>query len=269
MVYSVYQEISFGLYQRIWPYSSGTWLYLNYGSTFVEINKLSGVLGKDAHRMFVRWNWSSLSKLGFVEKRRSGKTIFATSSLHQPFWSCCCQKCYTWPWCPSKLCWLCRVCYHWKMFLMLIILQDYLCHFTQNDTYHLSVNYIRVNDLPTGAKPRVGSENRESTVMDLLQCASAKRLTPQWARPVPPRLPLFEGEVPFLHLLCIFIIFFIITCFSLHTNSMLDSKLDHNGIVNSSKNRSIWLPCPQNDINLFSFWLTNNKLTAGVANTWQ
>ncbi|KAJ4744551.1 CCR4-NOT transcription complex subunit 11 [Rhynchospora pubera] len=59
-------------------------------------------------------------------------------------------------------------------------------------------NAAELDNLPTGAKPIFGSENRESSVLDLLQCVSAKGLAPQWARPVPPRLPLFEGELVWL-----------------------------------------------------------------------
>ncbi|XP_072950605.1 uncharacterized protein [Typha angustifolia] len=52
---------------------------------------------------------------------------------------------------------------------------------------------------PAGAKPRNDSEDRESALTDLLQNVSLEGLSPQWIRPAPPRLPVFEGELVWLN----------------------------------------------------------------------
>ena len=46
-----------------------------------------------------------------------------------------------------------------------------------------------------GAKPILGSGDREETVIGLLRNLSLEGLGPQWIRPFPPRLPVQEGEV--------------------------------------------------------------------------
>jgi len=50
-------------------------------------------------------------------------------------------------------------------------------------------------DLQPGAKPKVGSGNRDETIMGLLQNLSLEGLGPKWIRPLPPRLPVQDGEV--------------------------------------------------------------------------
>ncbi|XP_040996381.1 CCR4-NOT transcription complex subunit 11 isoform X2 [Juglans microcarpa x Juglans regia] len=49
-------------------------------------------------------------------------------------------------------------------------------------------------DLQPGAKPKLGSGDREDTVLGLLRNLSPEGLDPQWIRPLPPRLPVQEGE---------------------------------------------------------------------------
>ncbi|EHA8589751.1 CCR4-NOT transcription complex subunit 11 [Cocos nucifera] len=52
---------------------------------------------------------------------------------------------------------------------------------------------------PPGAKSRIGSEDRDTAVTDLLQNLSMEGLSPQWIRPAPPRLPILDGELMWLN----------------------------------------------------------------------
>ncbi|KAL2941281.1 CCR4-NOT transcription complex subunit 11 [Bienertia sinuspersici] len=54
-------------------------------------------------------------------------------------------------------------------------------------------------DLQPGAKPKIGSGNRDETVTGLLQNLSLEGLEPKWIRPLPPRLPLQDGELVWLN----------------------------------------------------------------------
>ncbi|KAF5469680.1 hypothetical protein F2P56_013735 [Juglans regia] len=54
-------------------------------------------------------------------------------------------------------------------------------------------------DLQPGAKPKLGSGDREDTVLGLLRNLSPEGLDPQWIRPLPPRLPVQEGELVWLN----------------------------------------------------------------------
>ncbi|XP_062158893.1 uncharacterized protein LOC133866398 isoform X2 [Alnus glutinosa] len=54
-------------------------------------------------------------------------------------------------------------------------------------------------DLQLGAKPKLGSGDREDTVIGLLRNLSLEGLGPQWIRPLPPRLPVQEGELVWLN----------------------------------------------------------------------
>ncbi|XP_030941212.1 CCR4-NOT transcription complex subunit 11 isoform X2 [Quercus lobata] len=54
-------------------------------------------------------------------------------------------------------------------------------------------------DLQPGAKPILGSGDREETVIGLLRNLSLEGLGPQWIRPFPPRLPIQEGELVWLN----------------------------------------------------------------------
>ncbi|KAD5960308.1 hypothetical protein R6Q59_013445 [Mikania micrantha] len=50
-------------------------------------------------------------------------------------------------------------------------------------------------DLQPGVKPKIGSGDREETLMGLIQSSSLEGLHPHWTRPRPPRLPVLEGEL--------------------------------------------------------------------------
>ncbi|ONK57712.1 uncharacterized protein A4U43_C09F3310 [Asparagus officinalis] len=50
-----------------------------------------------------------------------------------------------------------------------------------------------------GSKPRIGSGDRDSSVTGLLQKVSLEGLGPQWIRPLPPRLPVLDGELMWLN----------------------------------------------------------------------
>lgn len=52
---------------------------------------------------------------------------------------------------------------------------------------------------PPGAKPRIGSGDRDAAVTGLLQNFSLEGLGPQWIRPLPPRLPVLHGELMWLN----------------------------------------------------------------------
>ncbi|XP_071726322.1 uncharacterized protein [Rutidosis leptorrhynchoides] len=50
-------------------------------------------------------------------------------------------------------------------------------------------------DFQPGVNPKIGSGDRDETVMGLLQTSSLEGLYPRWTRPRPPRLPVLEGEL--------------------------------------------------------------------------
>ncbi|XP_010674320.2 uncharacterized protein LOC104890508 isoform X1 [Beta vulgaris subsp. vulgaris] len=54
-------------------------------------------------------------------------------------------------------------------------------------------------DLQPGAKPKIGSGNRDEAITELLQNLSLEGLEPKWIRPLPPRLPLQDGELVWLN----------------------------------------------------------------------
>ena len=45
-----------------------------------------------------------------------------------------------------------------------------------------------------GAKPKIGTGDRDETVIGLLSSLSLEGLGPQWRRPFPPRLPVQDSE---------------------------------------------------------------------------
>ncbi|KAF8404031.1 hypothetical protein HHK36_008907 [Tetracentron sinense] len=47
---------------------------------------------------------------------------------------------------------------------------------------------------PPGAKPKIGSGDRDMAIAGLLQNVSLEGLNAQWIRPLPPRLPIQHGE---------------------------------------------------------------------------
>eukprot|EP00262_Sarcandra_glabra_P006333 TRINITY_DN1850_c0_g1_i3.p1 TRINITY_DN1850_c0_g1~~TRINITY_DN1850_c0_g1_i3.p1 ORF type:complete len:386 (-),score=60.02 TRINITY_DN1850_c0_g1_i3:138-1295(-) len=53
--------------------------------------------------------------------------------------------------------------------------------------------------VPPGAKPKIGSGDRDGAVTGLLQNLSLEGLEPQWIRPLPPRLPIQDGELVWLN----------------------------------------------------------------------
>lgn len=54
-------------------------------------------------------------------------------------------------------------------------------------------------DLLPGTKPKIGSGDRDETVSGLLQNLSMEGLVPRWIRPLPPRLPVLDGELVWLN----------------------------------------------------------------------
>ncbi|XP_077231626.1 CCR4-NOT transcription complex subunit isoform X1 [Tasmannia lanceolata] len=50
-----------------------------------------------------------------------------------------------------------------------------------------------------GAKPRIGYGDRDGAITGLLQNVSFEGLDPQWIRPLPPRLPVQDGELVWLN----------------------------------------------------------------------
>ncbi|GAV78555.1 DUF2363 domain-containing protein, partial [Cephalotus follicularis] len=54
-------------------------------------------------------------------------------------------------------------------------------------------------DLQPGAKPKIGSGDRDETVTGLLANMSLEGLGPHWIRPVPPRFPVEAGELMWLN----------------------------------------------------------------------
>ncbi|RRT46201.1 hypothetical protein B296_00054592, partial [Ensete ventricosum] len=58
---------------------------------------------------------------------------------------------------------------------------------------------------PFSAKPRIGSEDRDSAVIGSLQNLSLEGLGPQWIRPAPPMLPVLDGECKTVTIICLFL----------------------------------------------------------------
>ncbi|KAH7534116.1 hypothetical protein FEM48_Zijuj04G0203100 [Ziziphus jujuba var. spinosa] len=54
-------------------------------------------------------------------------------------------------------------------------------------------------DLQHGAKPKIGTGDRDETLIALLSSLSLEGLGPQWSRPIPPRLPVQDGELVWLN----------------------------------------------------------------------
>lgn len=54
-------------------------------------------------------------------------------------------------------------------------------------------------DLQPGAKPKLGSGDRDETVLEMLQKMSLEGLGPQWVRPVPPMIPIQASELLWLN----------------------------------------------------------------------
>lgn len=50
-------------------------------------------------------------------------------------------------------------------------------------------------ELQPGVKPKIGSGDRDQMITGLLQNLSLEGVGPRWIRPLPPRLPIQEGEV--------------------------------------------------------------------------
>ncbi|GMN27070.1 hypothetical protein TIFTF001_001527 [Ficus carica] len=54
-------------------------------------------------------------------------------------------------------------------------------------------------DLQRGAKPKLGSGDRDDTLIGLLSTLSMEGFGPQWTRPIPPRLPVQDAELAWLN----------------------------------------------------------------------
>ncbi|XP_027189648.1 uncharacterized protein [Cicer arietinum] len=50
-------------------------------------------------------------------------------------------------------------------------------------------------DLRPGTKPKLGTGNKDEAVVGLLSNLSLEGLNPHWIRPLPPRLPILDGEL--------------------------------------------------------------------------
>ncbi|KAF1898300.1 hypothetical protein Lal_00033066 [Lupinus albus] len=50
-----------------------------------------------------------------------------------------------------------------------------------------------------GIKPKIGSGDKDEAVVGLLSNLSLEGLSPHWIRPVPPRLPILDGELVWLN----------------------------------------------------------------------
>lgn len=53
---------------------------------------------------------------------------------------------------------------------------------------------FRPSFVPPGVKPRNGDGDQDAAITGLLQNLSLDGLEPQWIRPLPPRLPVLDGE---------------------------------------------------------------------------
>lgn len=60
--------------------------------------------------------------------------------------------------------------------------------------FHALLYLIRL-DLQPGAKPKLGSGDRNEALSGLIANLSLEGLIPHWIRPVPPRFPVDEKEV--------------------------------------------------------------------------
>lgn len=56
-----------------------------------------------------------------------------------------------------------------------------------------------------GAKPKIGTGDRDETVIGLLSSLSLEGLGPQWYRAFPPRLPVQDCEVGYPKILNLFV----------------------------------------------------------------
>lgn len=77
-------------------------------------------------------------------------------------------------------------------------------------------------DLQPGAKPKIGSGDRDETLTELLQHLSLEGLGPQWIRPRPPMLPIQDGEVR-AGMVCVnylISLLYLLTCLKLYPASM-------------------------------------------------
>ncbi|KAF7813359.1 CCR4-NOT transcription complex subunit 11 [Senna tora] len=54
-------------------------------------------------------------------------------------------------------------------------------------------------DLQPGTKAKLGSGDKDETTVGLLSNLSLEGLTPHWIRPLPPRLPVLDGELVWLN----------------------------------------------------------------------
>ncbi|XP_057430537.1 uncharacterized protein LOC130723484 [Lotus japonicus] len=54
-------------------------------------------------------------------------------------------------------------------------------------------------DLRPGAKPKLGTGDKDEAVVGLLSNLSLEGLSPHWIRPLPPRLPILDGELVWLN----------------------------------------------------------------------
>ncbi|XP_009378391.2 CCR4-NOT transcription complex subunit 11 [Pyrus x bretschneideri] len=54
-------------------------------------------------------------------------------------------------------------------------------------------------DIQTGAKPKIGSGDRDEAVLGLLSNLTLEGLGPHWNRPIPPRLPVQNDELVWLN----------------------------------------------------------------------
>ncbi|KAK9110895.1 hypothetical protein Scep_018414 [Stephania cephalantha] len=60
-------------------------------------------------------------------------------------------------------------------------------------------NSAELDYVPPGGKPRVGSGDRDEAAVELMQNLSLEGMNPQWIRPVPPKLPIQDGELIWLN----------------------------------------------------------------------
>ncbi|KAK9110845.1 hypothetical protein Sjap_018905 [Stephania japonica] len=60
-------------------------------------------------------------------------------------------------------------------------------------------NLAELDYVPPGGKPRVGSGDRDGAAVEVMQNLSLEGMNPQWIRPVPPKLPIQDGEFIWLN----------------------------------------------------------------------
>ncbi|KAJ3671592.1 hypothetical protein LUZ60_007671 [Juncus effusus] len=68
------------------------------------------------------------------------------------------------------------------------------------DVPAICINSKELENLPAGVKPKYGAENREASITDLLQNSSFESVKPQWIRPAPPRLAVFQEELAWINM---------------------------------------------------------------------